>query len=196
MTDLQPPIVLASTSPYRRALLGRLGLAFTAVAPPVDESERPGEAPRQRALRLARAKAASIALQHPDAIVVGSDQVASLELGGATVLHKPGDRTTCRRQLLAMSGRIACFDTAVCVRRGAEESTHVDTTRVHFRELTAADVEHYIDREPAFDCAGGFRCEGLGVTLFRAIETRDPTALVGLPLIWLCEALRRMGVVV
>jgi septum formation protein len=195
MTESPPPILLASTSAYRRALLGRLKLSFGTASPPVDESERPGEAPRERALRLARAKAASIALQHPGAIVIGSDQVASLEADGTTtVLHKPGDRATCRQQLLAMSGRMACFDTAVCVRRDGQELTHVDTTRVHFRPLTAAEVEHYMDREPAFDCAGGFKCEGLGVTLFRAIETRDPTALVGLPLVWLCGALRQLGV--
>lgn len=189
-----PPILLASTSVHRRALLSRLGLPFDALAPPVDEAEIPGEAPPERALRLARAKAAAIASQHADALVVGSDQVASLAGSGIEVLHKPGDRATCRRQLLAMSGRVAHFDTAVCLRHGEVELTHVDTTLVHFRELTAAEVDHYMDREPSFDCAGGFKCEGLGVTLFRAIETRDPTALVGLPLIWLCEALRRMGV--
>jgi septum formation protein len=195
MTDLALPIVLASTSPYRRALLARLGLAFTALAPLVDEAELPDEAPRDRALRLARAKAASIAAQQPQAVVIGSDQVASLTVDGVTqVLHKPGNRATCREQLLAMSGRVARFDTAACLRHGHEELTHVDVTLVHLRPLTPTEVDHYIDREPAFDCAGGFKCEGLGVSLFRAIETHDPTALVGLPLIWLCEALRRMGV--
>jgi septum formation protein len=187
-------IILASTSPHRRLLLERLGLPFTALAPGIVETVVPGEVPRDRALRLAREKAAAIALQHPAAIVIGSDQVASLDGEAPLLLHKPGDRETCRAQLAAMSGRTASFHTAVALRRGDEEQAGVDLTRVHLRPLAAAHIEQYVDREPAFDCAGGFRCEGLGVTLFRAVETRDPTALVGLPLIWLCEALRRFGV--
>lgn len=187
-------IILASTSPHRRLLLERLGLPFAALAPGIVEALVPGEAPRERALRLAREKAAAIALQHPAAIVIGSDQVASLDGKPPLLLHKPGDRETCRGQLAAMSGRPASFHTGVALRRGDEEQAQVDLTRVHFRPLSAAQIEDYMDREPAFDCAGGFRCEGLGVSLFRAVETRDPTALVGLPLIWLCEALRRFGV--
>lgn len=187
-------IILASTSPHRRALLQRLGLPFVALAPGVDESELYGEPPPDRAVRLARAKAAAIASQHPGAIVIGSDQVASLDGTGVPgLLHKPGDRDNCRRQLASMSGRSASFHTAVAVRRADDEQVHVDLTRVHFRPLSAPQIERYMDREPAFDCAGGFRCEGLGVTLFRAIETSDPTALVGLPLIWLCAALRHFG---
>lgn len=191
------PIILASTSPHRRQLLERLGLPFSIQAPRVDESELPHEPPAARALRLARAKASAIALQHPEAVVIGSDQVASLAGDGRIlVLHKPGDRQACRAQLQAMSGRSASFDTAVALRRGDAELTHLEPTVVQFRELDAGQIEHYIEREPAFDCAGGFKAEGLGVTLFRAIETRDPTALVGLPLIWTCEALRRLGLVV
>jgi septum formation protein len=189
------PIILASTSPHRRLLLERLGLAFTALAPAVDETLIAGEAPGARALRLAQAKARAIATQHPEAIVIGSDQVASLAApGGALILRKPGNRETCRQQLGRMSGQVVSFDTAVALQLGATVLSHSEPTQVHFRELGAAQVEHYMDREPAFDCAGGFKCEGLGVTLFRSIETCDPTALVGLPLIWVCEALRKLGV--
>lgn len=190
-----PPILLASSSPHRRMLLDRLGLAYTAVSPEVEESVAIGESSPDRALRLARLKAAAIAVQHPRSIVIGSDQVASVQRdGGALLLHKPGSRKSCRAQLAAMSGQVAHFDTAVVVRLGEVELTHVEPTLVHLRELGAQEIEHYMDREPAFDCAGGFKCEGLGVTLFHSIETRDPTALVGLPLIWLCGALRRLGV--
>src|SRR5688572_7439132 len=187
------PIILASTSPHRRLLLERLGLPFAALAPAVDEALLAGEVPAVRALRLAQAKARGIAAQHPDAIVIGSDQVASLAgPGGPLILRKPGNRETCRQQLARMSGQVACFDTAVALQLGATMLSHSEPTRVHFRELGAAQIEHYMDREPAFDCAGGFKCEGLGVTLFRSIETCDPTALVGLPLIWVCEALRKL----
>ncbi len=190
-----PSVILASTSPHRRLLLQRLHLPFTALAPPVAEVEEPGEPPAARAVRLAQAKAASIALQHPRAIVIGSDQVASYEDAGTVrILHKPGDRPTCRAQLASMSGRIVRFDTAVAVQRGAEALTHLEPTAVRFRLLPMEEIEHYMDREPAFDCAGGFKCEGLGVSLFHSVESRDPTALVGLPLIWVCEALRQLGV--
>src|SRR5690606_17191481 len=148
-----------------------------------------GEAPQARAERLARAKAAAIASQHPGAIVIGSDQVCSLTAGGtAQVLRKPGDRDTCRAQLLAMAGQVVRFDTAVALRLDGRELLHSEPTLVQFRPVSAGQIEHYMDREPAFDCAGGFKCEGLGVTLFESIQSRDPTALVGLPLIWLCEA--------
>ncbi len=188
-------LILASTSPHRRTLLERLGLPFEALGPAVDESLLEGEPPEVRAGRLARCKAAAVAAQHPSAIVIGSDQVASLAAGGAArVLRKPGDRDNCRAQLAAMSGNVARFDTAVAVRLGARELVHSEPTLVQFRQLTGAQIEHYMDREPAFDCAGGFKCEGLGVTLFESMQTRDPTALVGLPLIWLCEALRGLGV--
>lgn len=190
-----PPIILASTSSYRRQLLERLCLPFEALSPAVDETLLPGEAPSARALRLARAKAAAVAAQYPGSIVIGSDQVASLGEGlEARVLRKPGDRATCRTQLVAMSGRVARFDTAVAVRLGPTELWHADTTLVSLRDLDAAAIDRYMDLEPAFDCAGGFKCEGLGVSLLRTIETRDPTALVGLPLIGLCGLLRGLGV--
>lgn len=191
------PILLASTSPHRRELLARLGVPFSCAAPEVDETPVPGEAPEARAGRLARAKASAVASSHPGAIVIGSDQVASLPGNdGSTLLRKPGNRETCRRQLAAMSGRLVCFDTAVAVMCGEHMLAHADHTEVHFRTLDAQAIEYYMDREPAFDCAGGFKCEGLGVTLFDSIRSRDPTALVGLPLIWLCGALRELGVAV
>ncbi len=190
-----PLILLASTSPHRRALLARLALPFKTQAPDVPENELPGEAPVDRASRLALAKARAVAARHPEAIVIGSDQVASLEgPAGPLLLHKPGDRATCRQQLLAMSGRTVRFDTAVAVIRGSAELLHIDLTQVRIRQLDQSEIESYMDREPSFDCAGGFKCEGLGVTLFESIESRDPTALVGLPLIWVCAALRRLGV--
>jgi septum formation protein len=172
-----------------------LRLPFTAVAPEVDETELPGEAPATRAARLALAKARAVAVAYPDQIVIGSDQVASVRIGpDVTLLHKPGDRTHTHAQLAGMAGRTARFDTGVAVLLGDAELIHVDLTAVQFRELTHIEIGRYIDREPAFDCAGGFKCEGLGVTLFESIETHDPTALVGLPLIWLCAALRQLGV--
>ena len=188
-----PPLLLASTSPHRRALLVRLGLAFECHAPGIDEDELPGEAPPARAARLALAKARAVAAAFPGAIVIGSDQVASL---GASLLHKPGDRETCRRQLMAMAGQTVRFDTALAVVQDDLVLEHLDLTLVQFRQLDPAAIESYMDREPSFDCAGGFKCEGLGVTLFESIESRDPTALVGLPLIAVCAALRRLGVVV
>jgi septum formation protein len=188
-------IVLASTSPHRRALLARLGLPFQTQAPDVPENEQPGEVPAARANRLALAKARAVAAAHLGAIVIGSDQVASLEgPSGPLLLHKPGNRATCRQQLQAMSGRAVRFDTAVAVIQGSTELLHVDLTQVRIRHLEEASIESYMDREPSFDCAGGFKCEGLGVTLFESIESHDPTALVGLPLIWVCAALRRLGV--
>jgi septum formation protein len=161
----------------------------------VDETGVAGESPQDRAGRLAQAKARAVAALRPGALVIGSDQVASLAgVDAPTLLHKPGDRARCREQLLAMSGRVVRFDTAVCVIHGATTLSHADLTQVRFRTLGEAAIDSYIDREPSFDCAGGFKCEGLGVTLFESIESRDPTALVGLPLIWLCEALRQLAV--
>ena len=162
-----------------------------------------GELPGERALRLAHAKAISVARLYPGAIVIGSDQVASVAqvestLDGSPVqiLRKPGNRETCRGQLLAMSGRTARFDTAVAIAADARLSAHLEPTLVRFRTLKVNEIDAYMDREPSFDCAGGFKCEGLGVTLLDSIETRDPTALIGLPLIWLCAAFRDIGVTV
>jgi len=187
-----PPLILASTSPYRRELLARLPLDFEVVAPGVGEEHVQGESPADRALRLATAKARAVARTRAGALVIGSDQVAAC---GGDVLDKPGDAARCRGQLALLSGRTAHFYTA-CVLLGAHpaaQAAHVDTTTVVFRSLTAAEIERYVERERPFDCAGGFKAEASGIALFECIETQDPTALVGLPLIWLAGALRGAG---
>jgi septum formation protein len=191
---MAPRLLLASTSRYRALLLERLGLPFGVQAPEVDEATLPREKPAARAERLALAKAQAVALRHPDACIIGSDQVAVLE---RRILDKPGDAARCREQLEASSGNRVSFHTAVAVLgpgvgAGAVQS-HVDLTKVQFRTLTAREISRYVEIERPFDCAGGFRSEGLGVALFESIETRDPTALVGLPLVWLAGALRTAG---
>ena len=186
------PLILASTSPYRRRLLERFGLPFETARPQVTEEHHAGEPPSERALRLAVAKAEAVAARHPGAIVIGSDQVAA---AGHKVLDKPGDAPTCRAQLASLSGTDARFYTgcAVIGPSGSVRLVHLDTTTVFFRSLTSKEIEHYVEREQPFDCAGGFKVEALGITLFESIESRDPTALIGLPLIWLAGALRRAG---
>jgi septum formation protein len=185
-------LVLASSSPYRRELLARLGLPFRWVAPDVDEAPRPGEAPDALAARLARAKADAVASAAPGDIVIGSDQVAVDAAGG--LLGKPGTLAAARAQLLAASGRELRFATALCVlgADGERRETVVDTV-VRFRALDAAAIDAYLAREPALDCAGSFKSEGLGVALFEAQRSDDPTALVGLPLIATCRFLRELG---
>jgi septum formation protein len=187
---IRPALILASTSPYRRELLSRLRLAFEPIAPGVAEEVRAGESPSDRALRLALAKAQAVAQRHPQAIVIGSDQVAS---AGERVLGKPGDAAHCRAQLATLSGASATFHTACALLGTGLRAAHVDTTTVMFRTLTAAEIERYVASEQPFDCAGGFKAEGLGIALFEWIESQDPTALIGLPLIWLAGALRAAG---
>jgi septum formation protein len=186
-----PQLILASTSPYRRALLERLGLPFVVHAPQVPEHHVPGEGACERAQRLALAKASAIAGQHPRALVIGSDQVAC---AGPLILDKPGDAGRCREQLSMLSGHSAQFFTA-CVLYGAPGGVlaHVDMTSVTFRPLAAGEIARYVEREQPFDCAGGFKAEGLGIALFERVVSEDPSALVGLPLIWLAQALRRAG---
>jgi len=189
-----PELILASTSPYRRALLERLGVPFMALPPETPEEVLAGELPPDRALRLAIAKAQAIASRRSAAIVIGSDQVAAV---GSRILEKPGDAARCRAQLATASGSSARFHTA-CAVIGAQAGirmVHIDTTTVFFRSLTEQEIERYVERERPFDCAGGFRAEGLGISLFESIESRDPTGLIGLPLIWLASALRRAGFV-
>jgi septum formation protein len=185
-------LILASTSPYRRQLLARLGLPFECVAPEVDETRLPGEPATQLAARLARRKAEAVAHRYPGAVVIGSDQVA---LRGLDVLGKPGTVERCREQLQASSGQVVVFQTAVHVidaTTGSADS-HIDRTVVVFRELTAAEIDRYIERDRPLDCAGGFKAEALGIALFESIESSDPTGLTGLPLAWVCAALRRAG---
>ncbi len=158
--------------------------------PEVDESALPGETPSVLARRLARAKAAAIALRSPHAWVIGSDQVADLD---GAALGKSGSRDGAIAQLQRMSGRPVAFRTAVCVMHGATSFDALDTTVVRFRDLDHAEIERYVDAEQPFDCAGSFKSEGLGIALFEAIETQDPTALVGLPLIATSRLLRQAG---
>ncbi|MDF3981260.1 Maf family nucleotide pyrophosphatase [Luteibacter sp. PPL554] len=188
----EPTVILASTSPYRAGLLRRLVEQFEQAAPGSDESHLAGEAPAARAARLAEAKARDVAGQRPGAVVIGSDQVADLD---GTVLDKPGTVHAAHRQLAASAGREVVFHTAVCVidARG-DAMTHVDETRVRFRALSEGDITRYVERERPLDCAGSFKCEGLGIALFERIVNEDPTALVGLPLIATSRLLRAAGV--
>ncbi|GGZ61608.1 Maf-like protein [Lysobacter xinjiangensis] len=189
----EPRLILASTSRYRREMLSRFGLPFDAVAPGVDETPLDGEAPLHLVQRLAAAKAAAVARAYPDACVIGSDQLAEFD---GRVLGKPGTPERAIEQLRAMSGREVTFLTALCVMRGEHEvGVAVDRTVVRFRTLSQAEVERYVEAEQPLDCAGSFKSEGRGITLFDAIETVDPTALIGLPLIATARLLRDAGFV-
>ena len=187
-----PRLVLASTSPYRRVLLERLGLPFETSRPEVDESPAPGDTPHATAIRLAQAKARDVASSRGDGRwTLGSDQVG--ELAGHP-LGKPGSRDAAMAQLRAMSGRTVRFHTAVCLTH-ADGSTFAacDLTEVRVRTLRDIEIQRYVDAEQPFDCAGSFKSEGLGITLFERIDSSDPTALVGLPLIATCGLLRLAG---
>lgn len=184
------PLVLASTSRYRRELLGRLRLAFSIEAPGVEESPRPGEPLVTVAQRLAREKARAVAARHPDAIAIGSDQVADLD---GRVLGKPGNEGRAFEQLRDCSGRDVVFHTAVCVTGPAREIAFADRTVVSFRSLGEDEIRRYLALEQPYDCAGSFKAEGLGASLFESIRSDDPTALIGLPLIALSRALREFG---
>jgi septum formation protein len=183
-------LVLASTSPYRRALLERLCLPFEVAAPGVDEQARDGEAPDALAVRLALAKARSV--MAADTVVIGSDQVAALD---GVPLRKPLTHDVALRQLMACQGRNVQFFTAVAVIDGVgtAELAGLDETVVSFRQLPPEQLDRYLATERPYDCAGGFKAEGLGIVLFEQIRSQDPTALLGLPLIWLTEALRSLG---
>jgi septum formation protein len=185
-------LILASTSPYRRELLSRLRLPFEAIAPGVAEDALQGETPPALAQRLALRKAQAVAQRHAEAVVIGSDQVAELD---GQPLGKPGQHDRAVEQLLAMRGREVRFHTAVavvCASSGFEQQALV-TVRVHFRDLTDAEIEHYLRLEQPYDCAGSAKCETLGIALVDAIESDDPTALVGLPLIRTSAMLRAAG---
>jgi septum formation protein len=186
-----PRLILASTSRYRRELLTRLQLAFDAMAPGVDEAPRPLETPLGLAVRLAHAKAEAVARAHPGSVVIGSDQVAELD---RKALGKPHTHERAMAQLRNCSGREVLFHTAVCV-IDTEGAAHpfLDRTVVRFRHLGDAEIERYLRAETPYDCAGSFKSEGLGASLFESIDNRDPTALIGLPLIELASVLRRCG---
>ncbi len=183
-------LVLGSTSPYRRELLQRLRLPFETAAPAVDETPHPGEAPRALALRLAQAKAHAVAALHPQAVVIGSDQVA--DLAGQS-LGKPGTHERATAQLRQMRGQTVVFQTAVAVVCQATGFAQVDLAAVEVRDLTDAEIERYLRAETPYDCAGSAKSEGLGISLLDAIVSDDPTALVGLPLIRTCRMLRAAG---
>ena len=188
-------LVLGSTSRYRRALLERLGLPFLMDPPDLDEAALPRETPAQTALRLAEAKARAVAARHPDALVIGSDQVA--DCAGQAV-GKPGTRDAAAAQLRALSGRTVVFHTGLALVDAASgrcRTALVDVAST-FRTLAAAEIDAYLDRETPYDCAGSVKSEGLGIALFDRIASDDPTALIGLPLIALCRLLREEGVAI
>jgi septum formation protein len=186
-------LVLGSTSPYRRELLSRLHLAFEVASPEVDETPLPEEAPEQLARRLAIAKARSVAAKFPDAVVIGSDQVADL---AGEPLGKPGTHENAVAQLKRMRGQVVIFHTAVavvCAATGFEQQD-LAPVKVTFRDLSDTEIESYLTIERPYDCAGSARSEGLGIAILEAIESDDPTALVGLPLIRTCRMIAAAGV--
>jgi septum formation protein len=188
-----PPLILGSTSRYRRELLQRLRLPFEVVAPQVDETPLPREAPSALALRLALAKAQAVAALRPEAVVIGSDQVADLD---GQPIGKPGTHERATTQLRLLSGRRAIFQTAVAVVRASTGYAQVllAPVAVQFRALSDAEIEHYLRLEEPYDCAGSAKCETLGIALLASIDSDDPTALVGLPLIRTCQLLRAAGI--
>jgi septum formation protein len=193
MPATPPAIVLASTSPFRRDLLGRLQLPFEAVAPDTDESPLPAEHPAATAERLSATKARAVAARYPNALIIGSDQVA---YSGETRFGKPGTRQNAIAQLRAMSGKAVIFHTGLCLLNSASGRIHLRgvPTEVRFRELSDAEINRYLDKEDALNCAGSARSEGLGISLLEYMRGDDPNALVGLPLIALCDMLRAEGV--
>jgi septum formation protein len=190
---MQRPLILASTSRYRRELLNRLRLPFDVQPPEVDETALPGETPRELAERLALEKARAVAARFPEAVVIGSDQVADL---AGEALGKPGDHELATAQLRKMRGQTLIFQTAVAVVCQATGFVERDLApvRVVFRDLGDAAIEQYLQAEQPYDCAGSAKSEGLGIALLSAIDSDDPTALVGLPLIRTCRMLRSAGV--
>jgi septum formation protein len=192
MANIRPALILASTSRYRRELLERLRLPFECVNPGVDEAPLDGETPAALALRLALAKAQAIAARQPHAVVIGSDQVAELH---GQALGKPHTHERAVAQLRSMRGQAVLFHTAVSVIRGDQgfARTALAEVKVRFRSLSDAEIERYLRTEEPYDCAGSAKSEGLGIALLDAIESDDPTALIGLPLIRTCSLLREAG---
>jgi septum formation protein len=187
------PIVLASSSPYRKGLLAKLGLPFDAVSPVVDETPQVGEAAAALAVRLAKVKSTAVAPRFSRHLIIGSDQVAML---GTQRLSKPGDRENAIRQLRMVSERCVRFYTGVCVLRSVDACclSDLDESRVHFKKLTPRQIENYVDRDEPFNCAAAFKSESLGIALCEKIEVSDPNALIGLPLIRLIKLLEKFDV--
>jgi septum formation protein len=190
-----PPIVLASSSPYRRGLLDRFLAEYECVSPDVDEAAYPDAEPGTKAALLARKKAEAVSSTHRDALVIGSDQLAVLD---HQVLGKPGDHRRAVEQLLAASGKSIRFLTAVCILDplSRHRLEHVDTTTVRFRNYDRRLAESYLRHDKPYDCAGSFKLEGAGFVLFESVSTDDPTALIGLPMIWLAGRLQELGYLV
>ncbi len=184
-------IVLASSSRYRAQALTQLGLPFTVDAADVDETPREAESARDLAARLSAAKADAVAARHPGALVIGSDQVGEAR---DRLLNKPGNPQAARTQLAMLSGQTAVFHTGLCLRVAAHRTVDVVATHLQFRKLAASEIAHYVDRDQAWDCAGSFKVEALGISLFEYVRADDPSALVGLPLIMLCTRLRAHGI--
>ena len=188
-------LILASTSPYRRELLNRLGLAFDVANPQTDETPLPGETPEPLSLRLSEAKARAVANLYPDALIIGSDQVATVD---GKIFGKPGNHQNAVKQLKELSGKTVNFFTGLCLLNAQTGKADVRgiPTLVTFRQLTDSEIENYLRREPAYNCAGSAKSEGLGIALLSSMRGEDPNALVGLPLIALCDMLRRQGMAV
>ncbi len=187
-------LVLGSTSPFRKGLLEKLGLPFVTCAPQVDESRLPGETPHELVARLAETKARDVAKQYPETLTIGSDQVACID---GIVVGKPGVRDKAIEQLSSASGKSVTFYTGLCLynARADRTQTAVEPFVVNFRALTEAQIARYVDREKPFNCAGSFKSEGYGITLFTSLDGRDPNTLIGLPLIRLVEMLDKEGVI-
>ncbi len=185
-----PQLILASTSPWRRALLEKLAIPFECAAPEVDETPLPGEGPRHLLLRLARKKAQSLAHRYPSHLIIGSDQICVLD---GEITGKPLTEENARQQLLKARGNIVTFYTGLALYNSATGhlQTEVEPFDVHFRHLSEAEIDDYLRKERPLHCAGSFKSEGLGIALFERLEGRDPNTLVGLPLIALCQMLRR-----
>ncbi|MET0050226.1 MAG: Maf family nucleotide pyrophosphatase [Candidatus Thiodiazotropha sp.] len=187
-----PPLVLASSSPYRRELLSRLGVEFSTTSPDIDETRKEQEHADELVVRLAVEKAKAVAESHPDALIIGSDQVATLQ---GRILGKPGNHERAVEQLKSASGHRVTFSTGLCVynSRTGELQSRCEHFHVHFRNLQAYEIEHYLRKEQPYQCAGSFKSEGLGICLFERLEGDDPNTLIGLPLIRLIEMLRCEG---
>lgn len=185
-------LVLASTSPFRQQILRKLHLPFTIAAPDIDESPLPGESAQQLVARLSLEKAKAVASNHTDALIIGSDQVA---VNGEQILGKPGDYTQALQQLTAASGRCVTFYTGLCLYNSKTQQHQLEVSpfHVHFRLLTTLQIEHYLEVEQPFNCAGSFKSEGYGITLFSRLEGDDPNSLIGLPLIRLTTMLENEG---
>lgn len=190
-----PQLILASTSPYRRELLARLCLPFSVANPQTDESPLPDETPEALALRLSEAKARAVANAYTDALIIGSDQVATSD---GRIYGKPGTHARAVEQLTALSGKTVNFFTGLCLYNTNTGQADVRgiSTLVTFRQLSGSEIENYLRREPAYNCAGSAKSEGLGIALLQSMHGDDPNALVGLPLIALCDMLRNQGVAI